>query len=268
MKIFKNLFLVVMFITFVGCSMNKTCPKEKRLPVALPGGTSYGEDMGVYYASKAKDTAEVDAITGATKAEMNFVVLGGATYGGIVDNYEAKDIEGVSDVDAITGATKLSYNAGIHSVLKGHGRAIEIGLDYIKFNQSVEYDLPSLSVNGTRDFEFQQIRLPITYNFEFFENELNQPKLSLKLGFSVGYTFSKTIEDSEGSENMPDYEFTDWGIGPDIGLYFYPFDFKQNYRLGLYMDFYRGRKIYEDAYHDEIFLGDNSFLKFGVVFEP
>ncbi len=251
MRINKNLFLIALFATFTGCSMNMS-------RVVIDNQNT----------SETEDTTDVDAITGATKTEINFVVLAGASYGGIVDNYQMSGIEGTSDVDVITGATKIAYNAGIHSILKGHGRTIEIGLDYISFNQSVEYDLLSLSVNGTRSFEFQQIRLPMTYNFEFFKNYLNQPKLALKLGFSVGYTFSKTIEDSEDSENMPDYEFTDWGIGPDIGLYFYPFDFKQNYRLGLYMDIYRGRKIYEDVYHEGLFLGDNSFLKFGLIFEP
>ena len=259
MRIFKNLFLVALLVFVAGCVVIETQIEQETLPPAVSGGTSYGE---------TEDSAKVDAITGATKAEASFMVLGGATYGGIVDNHNASGIEGTSDVDAITGATKLAYNAGIHTILKGHGRAIEIGLDYIKFDQSVEYALPSLSVNGTRDFEFQQVRLPMTYNFELFKNDLNKPKLSLKLGLSVGYTFSKTITDSEDSENMPAYEFTNWDIGPDFGLYFYPFDFSHSYRLGLYVDAYRGRKIYEDAYHDEIFLGDNSYLKFGVVFEP
>jgi hypothetical protein len=259
MKTFKNLLLIALFVFLSGCIIAKTQIEQETLPPAVSGGTSYGE---------TEDTAKVDAVTGATKAEMNFMVLGGATYGGIVDNKDASGIEGTSDVDAITGATKFAYNAGVHTVFKGHGRAIEIGLDYIKFNQSLEYSLPSLSVNGTRDFEFQQIRLPMTYNFELFKNYLNKPKLSLKLGFSVGYTFSKAITDSENSVNMPVYEFTNWDIGPDFGLYFYPFDFSQSYRLGLYIDAYRGRKIYEDSYHDEIFLGDNSFIKFGVVFEP
>ncbi len=264
MKIFKNLFFVALFVFLAGCIINIPETKENSLPPALPEDTSYGEDVD--NTSEIEDTAEIDAITGATG--LSFAVLGGATYGGIVDNHDASEIEGTSDVDAITGATKIAYNAGVHSIFKGHGRTIEIGLDYISFNQSVKYNLPSLSVNGTRSFEFQQIRLPLTYNFEFFKNDLNQPKLALKLGFSAGYTFSKTIENSEDSENMPAYEFTDWEIGPAFGLCFYPFDFSQSYRLGLYMDAYRGRKIYEDVYHDEIFLGDNSFLKFGVIFEP
>ena len=242
MRINKNLFLIALFATLTGCSMNKSQVKENNLALYI------------------------DAITEATG--VSFSVLAGSSYGGIVDNCQMSGIEGTSDVDAITGATKLSYSAGIHSVIKGHGRTIETGLDYIKFDQSLEYDLPSLSVNGTRNFEFQQIRLPLTYNFAFFRNYLYRPRLVLKLGLSVGYTFSKTIEDSEGSENMPVYEFSDWEIGPDIGLSFYPIDLKQKYRLCLYMDFYRGRKIYEDVYHEGLFLGDNSFLKFGVIFEP
>ena len=264
MRIFKNLFVIALFVFLASCIISIPETKEKSFSPELQESTTYGEDA--YNLLETKDTAEIDAITGATG--LSLAVLGGATYGGIVDNHEAQDIEGASDVDAITGATKIAYNAGIHSILRGHGRTIEIGLDYIKFDQSVEYALPSLYVNGTRSFEFQQIRMPLTYNFEFFKNDLNKAKLALKLGFSVGYTFSKTIEDSEDSENMPVFEFTDWDIGPDFGLYFYPFDFSQSYRLGLFLDAYRGRKIYKDIYHDEIFLGDNSFLKFGVIFEP
>jgi hypothetical protein len=242
MKTIKNISFILILITLLGCSMNKSQVKENNQP------------MGA------------DAVTGATG--VKFKVLAGGTYGGIVDNHEAQNIEGASNVDAITGATKISYNAGIHSVLKGHGRTIEMGLDYLRLAQSVEYDLPSLSVNGTRSFELHQIRLPVTYNFEFFKNDLKQAKLALKIGFSAGYTFGKTITDSEDSENMPAYEFTDWGIGPAFGLCFYPLDFKQNYRLGLYLDFYRGRKIYEDTYHEDLFLGDNSFMNFGILFQP
>jgi hypothetical protein len=244
MKIFKNLFFVVMIIALFGNSMNKTQVK------------------------KDDQTLCIDAVTGATKAEIKFAFLAGASYGGIVHNREMAGVSGVSDVDVITGATKLAYNAGIHTILKGHGRTIEVGLDYIKVNKSVEYDIPSFSVSGIRSFEAHQIRLPLTYDFGFFENYLNQPKLVFKIGLSPGYTFSKTIEDSEDSENMPEYDFSDWDVCGNFGFYYYPFDFKQDYRMGLYLDFCRGLKAYNDIYHESWTLGGSALMNFGIVFEP
>ncbi|MBN1693874.1 hypothetical protein JW879_00555 [candidate division WOR-3 bacterium] len=259
MKTFKNLFFVSLLVFLSGCSVNKTQIEQETLPPAVPGGTSYGE---------TEDTAKVDAITGATKAEMKIVALAGASYGGIVHNREMAGISGFSDIDAITGATKLAYNAGIHSILKGHGRTVEIGLDYIKVNKSIEYDMPSFSVNGTRSFEAHQIRLPLTYNFGFFKNKVDQARFVFKIGLSPGYTFSKTIEDSEGSENMPDYEFSSWDVCGNFGFYYYPFNFKQDYRMGFYLDFCRGLKAYNDIYHESWTQGGNALMNFGVVFEP
>ena len=264
MRIFENLFSVAVLIILLGCSTNKTQIEQETLPPAVPGGTSYSEDVD--NASETEDTVEVDAVTGATG--VSFSVLAGASYGGIVHNREMAGISGVSDVDAITGATKLSYNVGIHSILKGHGRTIETGLDYIKVNKSIEYKMPSLSVNGTRSFEAHQIRLPVTYNLGFFENNLNQAKLVLKVGLSPGYTFSKTIGDSEDSENMPDYDFSGWDVCGNFGLSYYPFSLKQDYRIGIYLDFCRGLKAYDDIYHESWMLGGNALMNFGVVLEP
>jgi hypothetical protein len=244
MKIIKNPFSVTVLIILLGCSMNRNQVKEN------------------------DQTLGFDAVTGATKAEINFAVLSGASYGGIVHNRDMAGISGVSDVDAITGATKLAYNVGIHTILKGHGRTIEVGLDFIKVSKSVEYDIPSLSVNGTRSFEANQIRLPLTYNFGFFKNNMNQAKLVFKIGLSPGYTFSETIEDSEDSENMPEYDFSDWDLCGQFGLSYYPFDFKQDYRIGFYLDFCRGLKVYDDIYHESWALGGNALMNFGIVFEP
>jgi hypothetical protein len=251
MRKYKNLFLIILFINLIGCSMNMsqaTTDKQNE--------------------SETEDTTYVDTVTGATKTEANFAVLAGGSFGGIVVNDNKQGVNGVSDVDAISGASKIAYNAGFHSVLKGHGRTMEIGIDYIKLENSIEYDMPSLSVNGTRTFETHQIRLPITYNFEFLKNDLKQPKFVLKVGASPGYIISKKITDSEDSENMPDYEFSDWDVCGKIGLSYYPFDFNQYYRIGLYLDAYRGFKTYDDIYHEAAYLGGNAFLKFGVIYKP
>jgi hypothetical protein len=259
MQLLKNLFSAFIFVVLLGCSMNKNQVKEDESSRAAADN---------YEVSETEGNQDLDAITGATKAKISFAVLAGGSYGGLVHNENMHGISGVSDVDAITGATNLTYNAGIHTILKGHGRTIETGLDYVNLNKSIEYEMPSLLLNGTRNFELYQLRLPVTYNFGFFKNNLDQSKLVLKVGLSAGYTFSKTIEDSENSENMPEYEFSNWDLCGKFSLCFYPFDFKQNYRLGFYFDAYRGFKAYDDIYHESAYLGGNAFAKFGVIFEP
>jgi len=192
-------------------------------------------------------------------------ILAGLSSGGLVDNTEMSGITGVSNIDAITGATKTLFNSGVHTEIDIKGHKIETGLDYISFDQSVEYKMPSLSVNGQRDIRFHQLRLPLTYNFQFFRDSQNYPRLILKAGLSGGYTFSKSVSDFG---NIPDYTFTNWDYGPTLGVSVFPLQLKQNYRIGFYLDLYRGSQIYEDVYHKAEGIGGQSFMKFGVVLQP
>ena len=192
-------------------------------------------------------------------------ILAGLSSGGLVDNSKMSGIDGVSDIDAITGATKIAYNAGMHIVINLKGHYIETGIDYINFDQSVEYELPSFTVNGKRDFSFHQFRLPITYNFHLFKNSQNYPRFILKAGFSFGYTFSKSITEN-GS--VPVYKFTNLDYGPTLGVAVYPLQFKESFRLGIYLDLYRGSQIYEDIYHQSEGMGGHSFMKFGILLQP
>lgn len=265
---FKTLFFVAIFINLVGCSLNVTGSNEQSLFPAITEGVLYGEEGNVYEISEIGKNTDVDAVTGATKAKISFAFLAGGAYGGFVHNENMHGINGVSDMDAITGATKVTYNAGVHTFLEGHGRTIETGLDYVNLSKSIKYEMPSFSVNGTRDFKVHQLRLPVTYNFGFFKNGLDQSRFILRVGLSAGYTFSKTVEDSEDSENLPDYEFSDWDFCGKFGLSYYPFNFNENSRLGFYIDAYRGLKAYKDIYHEPAYLGGNAFMKFGFIFEP
>jgi hypothetical protein len=268
MKTFKVFIYIAVFIALAGYSMNMAGSENEGFFPVISGGVSSGEEGARYDVSETENDADVDAVTGATKAEVKFTVLAGGSYGGLVHNENMHGINGVSGVDAITGATKVGSNAGIHLILKGHGRTIETGLDYVNLSKSIKYEMPSLSVNGTRNFETHQLRLPVTYNFGFFKNDLKQTKLVLKVGLSAGYTFSKTIEDSEGSENLPEYDFSDWDLCGKIGVSYYPFNLNQNSRFGIYIDAYRGFKAYKDIYHEAAYLGGNAFMRFGFIFEP
>lgn len=192
-------------------------------------------------------------------------IIAGLSSGGYIDNTELKGISGISKVDAVTGATKTLYAAGIHASWAVKGHTLESGLEYNRFEQTVKYSLPSFSVDGKRDFTFQQIRLPLTYDFLFLRDERNLPRLILKAGASFGYTFSK---DATDTGNVPDYSFTDFDYGPLFGMACYPFPTYNKYRFGLFLDLYRGSRIYKDTYHKESGIGGLGFVRYGLVFLP
>lgn len=137
---------------------------------------------------------------------------------------------------------------------------METGLDYISFKQDFTYLDHSQGIDGTRDFSYHQLRLPVTYNFQFFKNNDNKPLLIFKAGLSFGYTFSKTIIDNGA---LPDYSMNKFDFAPTIGLASYPIKINNKYDLGFYLDLFRSGKFYEDIYNKE--MGNLSNLKFGLI---
>ncbi len=191
--------------------------------------------------------------------------LAGITAGGVVENNTMEGISGVSGVDAISGATRTRFNVGAHKEIRFKGLTFETGLDYLAFDQTITYDMPSFSVTGRRDIRFQQLCLPLTCNFHFFKRNSGSARLILKAGFSLGYTISKSVS-NDGT--VPEYTFNNLDYGPTLGISFYPFSAVKNYRIGLYMDLFRGSRIYEDRFHTAEGMGGQSFMKFGIVLRP
>lgn len=192
-------------------------------------------------------------------------IMAGISFGGITENTEEMTgVTGATEADAITGATKLMFNLGVRKEKLFHGHAIETGIDYTGFSQEIDYTLPSFSVDGKRDVAYHQVRVPLTYNFHFSGGD-PQPKFILKVGVSAGYTFSKSIK---STGNLPGYDFTDWDIGPTFGMAYYFFNLTEKYRGGLFMDMYRGGRVYEDAYHTGSGLGGNSYYAIGISIRP
>jgi hypothetical protein len=176
----------------------------------------------------------------------------GGNWGGWVDHKE---------LDGITGATSWKYHAGLHAHLNVLGRRFETGLEYAAFGQSVKYNDPAQSILGARDFSFHRLRVPLTYNLHVLHTQQALPLLVVKFGLSFGYTFSKSVTD-QGT--LPEYTFTNWDIGPAVGLASYPIRIHKNLILGMTCDFYRGSRMYEDAYHMDQPLGDISQAKLGI----
>lgn len=181
----------------------------------------------------------------------SFSFLSSLSSGGIIEDTE---------IDAVSGATSLTYSAGVHSEINIRGHILETGLDYISFKQDFTYLDHSQGIDGTRDFSYHQLRLPVTYNFQFFKNNENKPLLIFKAGLSVGYTFSKTITDNGA---LPDYRMNKFNFAPTIGLASYPIKINNKYDLGFYLDLFRSGKFYEDVYNKE--MGNLSNLKFGLI---
>jgi len=176
--------------------------------------------------------------------------------GGLVENSLTEEM------DTISGATQPAVSAGVHTEWAIGKNYIESGLDYSGFSQAVNYQIHSLDVVGSRDISFHQLRIPFTYNLHLFTNNQGQPKLIIKGGVSGGYTFWKSIKDSG---TLEEYHFTSTDMGPTFGIVLYPFPKVNNTPVGLYLDFYRGSRIYSDSYHREEGLGGMSYMKMGVT---
>ncbi len=192
-------------------------------------------------------------------------LAGGLTYGGINDNQDYDAASGATQVDGISGATKIGYSGGLHTAVNLNGHIIETGLDYTTFRQTISYKAVDAAYSGDRDIEYAQLRLPLTYNLQFFKNRFSYSQLAVKLGFSAGYTVSKSVT---SGQYLPDHTFDNFEAGPLLGLIYYPYMSRGRMRLGIYMDLYRGTKFFEDAYHTSGEVGGQSFIKVGLLLQP
>ena len=68
--------------------------------------------------------------------------------------------------------------------------------------------------------------------------------------------------------NQPPYDFNDLDVGATLGITYYPYLNIEKLRTGLFLDFYRGSRIYEDDFHKGDGLGGHSYIKFGVCIVP
>ena len=189
-----------------------------------------------------------------TNLQTSFLV--GGSFGGIVENNQLTEVDGTTSVDAISGATRKAVTLGIHTEFKVGSHNIETGLDYLGFDQSISYDLPSYSFFGRRDISFHQLRLPLVYNLELIKDR----KLSLKIGASIGYTISKSIINTG---TLPPYQFNDFDYGGTVGISYFPLKY-----VGIFCDIYRGSQIYRDAFHAAKGMGGQSYVKFGLIIRP
>jgi hypothetical protein len=192
-------------------------------------------------------------LAGCAAVETTCDIQAGGSWGGIIED---------NGVDAVSGATKLRPGIGIHPVFTIKDRMIETGLDFLSYNQTFTYLDNTENYNGTREFSYGELRLPLTYNIQFFRDENRQGKLLLKLGISGGLRIYENIRDNGA---VPDYTFDRFSLAPTFGLSSVPLRINDRLSLGLYFDFMRGTVIYNDFYTSADLAGNISNLKFGAV---
>lgn len=187
------------------------------------------------------------------KLKIAYNFHAGSSWGGIIED---------GTIDAVSGATKFGLNLGVHPTFDINGRMLETGLDYIQYNQSFTYQDAETGYDGVRNLNYGELRVPLTYNFQLFRDENNEGILQLKLGFSAGYRIHEKIEHSGST---PNFSFDKFSIGPSFGIAVIPFNISDNYKLGFYVDFMRGSKVYSDDYTEVNDSGQLSNLKFGLM---
>ena len=178
----------------------------------------------------------------------------GGAWGGFIED---------SELDAISGATPLQFSFGVHPEIHIKNHIFESGLDYVNFNQTLTYN--DNEVFGDRTYNYGQLRIPVTYNFKLFKTpDGSMPLLYLKLGVCYGYQLYTSDEST--NTYLPAYSFKKSSFGPYFGISSAPININYKWRAGLYLDFFRGTKVYEDSFNSADDVGNMSYLKFGILF--
>jgi hypothetical protein len=103
--------------------------------------------------------------------------------------------------------------------------------------------------------------VPFTYNFELFKRSIPSAEIQLKIGYMGQFNFV-AISD-EGT--LPEYSISKFSHGFLFGFSAYPLKLGNSLKLGIFLDAYRGSRIYTDFYNQESFeMPGSSFIKAGI----
>ncbi len=189
----------------------------------------------------------------------------GSNLGGITENTDLSVIPGVkvpaeATVDAFTGATHPGFNAGVHINHRLKKNQVETGLNYMYNHQTFNYTDAGNKYIGVRELHVSQFMIPLTYNFSLFSKTFQNAEIQLK----VGLLGQLNAVSGKGTGILPDYSVIPFSAGPTLGFSILPFHFRNDDKLGIYCDIYRGSQIYKDFYNQPKFeMPGSSFIKFG-----
>jgi len=201
----------------------------------------------------------------STEKKTTVTLQMGSNLGGITENTDMSVIPGVkvpaeATVDAFTGATHPGFNAGVHINHRLKMNQVETGLDYMYNHQTFNYTDAGNKYIGVRELHVSQFMIPLTYNFSLFSKTFQNAEIQLK----VGLLGQLNAVSGKGTGILPDYSVIPFSAGPTLGFSILPFHFRNDDKLGIYCDIYRGSQIYKDFYNQPKFeMPGSSFIKFG-----
>ena len=189
----------------------------------------------------------------------------GINNGGIVENTDFTSKPNVP-IDALTGATKrVGFNLGAHILLPIKKNAIETGIDYMYNGQSFTFNDQTYNYLAIRQIAISQLMLPITFNIGLFRIKENKPLFYLKVGYVFQYNL---LNVTDNGQQLPAYTYIHWSNGPTLGISTTPFQLKNGASIGIYMDAYRGSKIYDDIYNSNDYkMPGSSYFKLGLIYK-
>ena len=205
----------------------------------------------------------------SAKENVKLSVQLGLNKGGITENTDMEVVASSTktpstSVDAFSGATNTGFNAGLHASYPLKRNEIETGIDFMLNKQTFTYNDEINGYAGQRTLNVSQIMVPLTYNFNLLKGALPSAEIQVKLGVAGQVNFLGA--DNTGS--LPTYEVNRWSNGFTFGFSAFPFRFKNNHKLGFYLDGYRGTQIYEDFYNlSEYEVPGSSYMKFGLKYQ-
>jgi hypothetical protein len=198
------------------------------------------------------------------KRKIHFGVEAGANKGGIVENTDMSYINGAS-VDAFSGATRIGGHVGGHATLPVGRNDVQVGMDYMYSPQTFTYDDDVNGYFGTRKINLSQFIMPFTYNLNLFKSSLPAGTICLKLGGALEYNLA-SIKDN--GSHLPGYTIHPFTGGVALGISTLPVKFKDNSRMGLSFDVYKGSQIFEDLYNRKEFkMPTSSYMKLSLIYQ-
>lgn len=208
-------------------------------------------------------------VTEKSQRGLKYSVQAGLNKGGITENTDLTIVPNAqatpeSTVDAFSGATRLGGNVGFHVSKPLRYGQLESGVDYMYNHQTFSFADQGNMLIGVRQFHVNQLMLPLTYNFVLFKRLLPASELQLR----VGYLGQLNLISTTGIGMLPVYSLKTWSNGATLGLSAHLIQFGNGSKLGLFVDGYRGSRIYTDHYNQESFeMPGSSFVKFGFKYQ-
>ncbi|MDO9512149.1 MAG: hypothetical protein Q7J34_10355 [Bacteroidales bacterium] len=194
---------------------------------------------------------------------IQYRINAGANSGGITENTDLGLIPGLG-IDAVSGATKIGLHSGAQLVIPLNSNAIQSGIEFMANHQVITFNDNTNGFIGQRNITLNQWMLPLSYIMVVGGNKRDGGYLQFKIGALLQYN---RVHIYDHAANLPEFETKPISGGINLGVISFPFRFQNGSALGLYIEGYRGSRIYTDYYNPQnIQTPGSSYLKAGIIF--